>query len=182
METNEQPNPSPELDKLQNALETEAKSLFFAEGDFVVNPTSLTLGILAVFFPKTSLMISVRVSDGFKEYTVAKTDPALVLLTGGRRLISFPTYEQVRAFRRTPEQKELKAKAEVMSQAARFLANASVLKAIEILDAADIKKAPGEIILYDMYKEDEEITVPNVQAGKEYLSLFLANKNQMGQG
>jgi hypothetical protein len=181
METNEQPNPSPELGKLQDELETEAKSLFFAEGEFVVNPTSLTLGILAVFFPKTSLMVSVRVSDGFKEYTVAKTDPTLALLTGSRELISFPTYEQVRAFRRTPEQKEAKAKTDAMHQAAKFLANVSVIKAVETLDVTGIEKAPEEIILYDLYKDDEEITVPNVQAGKEYLALYLANKNQMGQ-
>lgn len=183
MKTDEQkPSPSPELDKLQDDLETEAKSLFFAEGEFVVNPASLTLGILAVFFPKTCLMISVRVSDGFKEYTVAKSDPALVLLTGSRGLISFPTYEQVRAFRRIPEQKERKAKAEAMNQAARFLANVSLLKAIEVLDAAGIEEASGEIVMYNLYKEDEEITVPNIQAGKDYLKLFLTDKNQMGQG
>lgn len=182
MKTNEQkPSPSPELDKLQDALETEAKSLFFAEGEFVVNPDSLTLGILAIFFPKTSLMISVRVSDGFKEYTVAKSDPALVFLTGSKGLISFPTYEQVRAFRRTPQEKIVKEITEEVN--AKFLANVSVLKTLEILQAAGTIEAPKDIILLDLSKSgDEGIIFPNLQAGKDYLALFLTDKNQMGQG
>lgn len=182
MKTNEQkPSPSPELDKLQDALETEAKSLFFAEGEFVVNSDNLTLGILAIFFPKTSLMISIRISDGFKEYTVAKSDPALVFLTGSKGLISFPTYEQVRAFRRTPQEKIVKEITEEVN--AKFLANVSVLKNLEILQAAGAIEAPKDIILFDLSKSgDEGIIFPNLQAGQDYLALFLADKNQMGRG